>query len=66
MGGMRKLRTALYDLTEGFKERALELQSERVSQNSGSLLELQSDYEIRHDMKARISLVKSLLNGKQK
>ena len=64
--GMRKLRTALYDLTEGFKERALELQSERVSQNSGSLLELQSDYEIRHDMKARISLVKSLLNGKQK
>ena len=62
--GMRKLRQALYDLNEGFKERALEMQSERVSRNSASLLQLESDKEIKQDMTGRIRLVKSLLAGK--
>ena len=60
--GMRKLRGALANLIDGFREQALQFQSAKVDKAQGSLLETRSEREIRRDMKSRIQLVKGLLH----
>ena len=59
-GGMRKLRASLSQLLNKFREDALELQAAKV-ERQGSLLEMESDSQIRSDMKKRIALVKRLI-----
>ena len=67
--GMKKLRSALSQLLNQFRDQALQLQAKRVDQaNGGSLLQ-ETDNEIREDMEQRIHLVKQFIqqrNGNQR
>jgi hypothetical protein len=61
--GMSKLRDALASLKNNFSDQALEFQSEKNSGESGSLLQLESDSQIRSDMNQRILSLKEFLRG---
>lgn len=60
--GMGKLRDALASLKDDFREQALQFQSMKTG-SSSSLIQTQSDSEIRSDMNNRIFALKAFLRG---